>query len=52
MKKVIFEIFKQYMNSKYKHTILQLWVEIIKKMLKWEVAGQYEGKEGKSVWPP
>lgn len=42
-------MFKQSVNSKYKHTVLQLWVEI-NKMLKWEVAGYYEGKEGKSVW--
>lgn len=47
-------MFKQYMNSKYKYTILQAWVEIVKKkkILKWEVARHYEGKEGKSVWLP
>lgn len=36
-------MFKQYMNSKYNHAILQLWVKI-NKMLKWAVAGHYEGK--------
>lgn len=45
-------MFQQYMKSKYKHTTLQLWVEIIKKNTNVEIAGHYEGKEGKSVWSP